>query len=313
MRKFIVDEKNANKRIDRYIMSEFKELPFSALQKAFRKKDVKVNGIRVRQDYTVKQEDTVELYIIDALLDGLQKPDNSPTDPGFSVVYEDDNLIIVNKRQGVPVHQDKNQISDNLIDNVRRYLKEKNTAVTEYAAFQASLCHRLDRNTGGLVIIAKNQDSLDYILKVLETREIKKYYQCLVKGKMEKPNAQLKAWLFKDESKSKVYINNSKTSGSLEIITRYKVLNYYPKLDISKLEVELVTGRTHQIRAHMAFIGHPIIGDGKYGLNTINRSLGIKHQELWACKLEFNFTTPGKLTYLTGKQFQIQPEFQCTM
>lgn len=309
MKTLVVDEKNSNKRIDKYIMSEFKALPFAVLQKAFRKKDIKVNGLRVKQDFIVTKGDRIEIYIVDTLFEGSLKAGEGVSGRGFTVVYEDENIIIVNKEQGIPVHQDKGQTANTLIDNVRRYLKEESILKPTTPSFQASLCHRLDRNTGGLVVIAKNQESLDYILELMETRAIKKYYQCLVRGKMEKQNAQLKAWLFKDESKSRVYINNYKTPGSVEIVTGYKVLSYNLKLDISKLEVELVTGRTHQIRAHLAFIGHPIIGDGKYGSNTVNRSLSAKHQELWAYKLDFNIQSPGILHYLNGKTFQIQPRF----
>ena len=305
MKTLIVDEKDSNKRIDRYISSVFTQLPFSALQKTFRKKDVKVNGVRVKQDYTVMPGDTIELYIADALLDG---PAGGPG-TGFTTVYEDDNIIIVNKKQGIPVHPDKSQASGTLIENVRKYLKETGYAPSGGSSFQPSLCHRLDRNTGGLVIIAKNQESLDILLDKMETREIKKYYQCLVKGKMDPKSAQLKAYLFKDESKSRVYVNNIRTPGSVEIITNYKVLDYNALHDISRLEVELVTGRTHQIRAHMAYVGHPVIGDGKYGSNAVNRPLGAKYQALWAYRLEFHFKSAGKLDYLNGKQFKVHPEF----
>lgn len=288
-------------------MSECSSLSFSALQKAFRKKDIKVNGVRVKPDYIVMPGDKVEIFITDTVLDGVSNTYEDTFIKGYSIVYEDENIIIVNKKPGISVHQDKTQAANTLIDNIRKYLNTSN------AFFQPSLCHRLDRNTGGLVIIAKNQESLDYMLEKMETREIKKYYQCLVKGKMENKEALLKGWLFKDESKSRVFVSNNKTVGAMEIQTKYKVISYNGKLDISHLEIELLTGRTHQIRAHLAFIGHPIIGDGKYGSNAVNRPLGAKIQELWACRLEFNFHENGKLGYLNGNIFKISPEFnlQC--
>lgn len=304
MKIFIVDEKNLNKRIDRYLTSELPQLGFPLLQKTFRKKDVKVNGIRVKQDYILETGDRIELYIADDLLDGHGKKINE----GFETVYEDDNIIIVSKEQGIPVHPDKGQASGTLIDNVRSYLKQNGSPSTS-SSFQPSLCHRLDRNTGGLVIIAKDQESLDILLEKMETKEIRKYYQCLVKGKLDPKSAQLKAYLFKDESKSRVYVNDHRTPGSLEIITKYKVLSYYPNQDISKLEVELVTGRTHQIRAHLAHIGHPVIGDGKYGSNAVNRPLGARQQALWACRLVFDIKNAGKLSYLSGRQFETEPRF----
>ncbi|NJD03635.1 MAG: RluA family pseudouridine synthase [Ruminiclostridium sp.] len=310
MKTLIVDEKNSNKKIDRYITAVMPDLPFSIIQKTFRKKDVKVNGVRVKQDYIVAPGDKIELYITDTLLEETVQRNADRQDKGFEPVYEDDNIIIVNKKQGIPVHPDKDQPSGTLIDNIRKYLKENNISIAGTSSFQPMLCHRLDRNTGGLVLAAKNQESLDILLEKIETREIKKFYLCMVKGKPDKNSAILKAFLFKDESKSRVYINNNKTPGSLEIITKYKLISYDAKHDISKLEVELVTGRTHQIRAHLAYIGHPVIGDGKYGSNTVNRPLGAKRQALWAYKLEFDFKDAGKLNYLKSRTFEVKPEFK---
>lgn len=310
MKTFIVDAKNSNKRIDRYIESVLPNLPFSILQKTFRKRDVKVNSVRVKQDFIVNTGDRVELYIADTIFDKLSCKDANTDNRGFSPVYEDENIFIANKEQGIPVHPDRDQSSGTLIDNIRRYLKENSSIKASATSFQPSLCHRLDRNTGGLVIIAKNQESLDILLEKMETREIRKYYQCLVKGRMDKKSALLKAYLFKDESRSRVYVSNSKAPGSVEIITKYDLLSYDPKLDISKLEVELVTGRTHQIRAHLAHIGHPVIGDGKYGSNAVNRPLGARYQALFAYKLEFNFINAGKLNYLKGRTFEIKPQFK---
>ena len=309
MRVLYVNEKNANKRIDRYLSAVMPEVPFSLIQKTFRKKDGKVNGIRVKQDYVAAPGDRIELYIADALLDESVQRNADRQDKGFEPVYEDENILIVNKKQGIPVHPDKDQSSGTLIDNVRKYLKEKSSPEAAISPFQPMLCHRLDRNTGGLVLIAKNQESLDILREKIETREISKFYQCLVKGKPARDSANLKAFLFKDESKSRVYISSNRTPGSLEIITKYRVVSYNPGLDISKLEVELVTGRTHQIRAHLAHIGHPVIGDGKYGSNAVNRPLGAKYQALWAYKLDFDFKDAGQLNYLKGRAFEVKPEF----
>ena len=309
MKTLIVKEKNSNKRIDRYITSVLPDLPFSLIQKTFRQKDVKVNGTRVKQDYVVTPGDKIELYIADTLLEDAAQRNGDRQDKGFEPVYEDENIIIVNKKQGIPVHPDRDQPAGTLIDNVRKYLKEKNSPKTGTSSFQPMLCHRLDRNTGGLVLIAKNQESLDILLQKMETKEISKFYQCVVKGKPDKDSTSLKAFLFKDESKSRVYISSNKTKGSLEIITKYKLISYDSRRDIGKLEVELITGRTHQIRAHLAYIGHPVIGDGKYGSNTANRPLGVKYQALWAYKLEFDFKDAGMLNYLKGRTFEVKPEF----
>jgi 23S rRNA pseudouridine955/2504/2580 synthase len=308
MRSILIGEKQAGKRIDKAIRELFPSMPVGAMYKAFRNKDVKVNGIRIKEEYILSAGDKLDLYIIDGILDGIPQNSDHEQVKDFSVVYEDSNILIVNKAQGLPVHPDKEQSADTLIDTIKTYLSEKG----EYnpsnpSDFPPSLCHRIDRNTGGLVVIAKNSKSFEILLDKIKNREIKKYYQCLVVGKMEKASAELKAYLFKDKKNSRVFISDNRVKYSLEIITRYKVISF--NKGISKLEVELVTGRTHQIRAHLAFIGHPIVGDGKYGSNAFNRSLGIKQQALWAYKLNFDFKNAGILNYLEGKTFEVLPEF----
>ena len=312
MQTITINKEASDKRIDKVLKETFTNMPQSAMYKAFRKKDIKVNGTRVKEDYIVKANDKVEIYIVDDILYGAPKEESVNFDKAFSIVYEDKNILIVNKKQGIPVHPDRDQTDNTLIDIVQDYLKLKGEYWDD--SFAPSLCHRLDRNTGGLIMIAKNDETLRSVLKKMSSGEIKKYYQCLVKGKVEKKEELLKAYLEKDERKSRVFIKDVKTKHSVEILTKYRLLSlhYIESLDetISRLEVELVTGRTHQIRAHLAYIGYPIVGDGKYGSNSFNRSLKAKYQSLWAYKLVFNFSKDSSiLKYLNGKKFEVEPEF----
>lgn len=313
MQAITVDRKNTGIKLEKYIQATYPGLSYGMLQKAFRKKDIKANGVRVGRDYVVMPGDRLEIYIADEFLNGTINLDRQsgkePEGHPFTVVYEDENILIVNKARGIAVHPDKDQVDGTLVDLVRRYLTEKQDSASNRADFQPSLCHRLDRNTGGMVILAKNRESHEIILEKLESREIKKYYQCLVKGRMEKKEDRLRAYLWKDAGKSRVFVSDRRNPGSLEIITAYRVIGYEPARDISRLEVELVTGRTHQIRAHLAFAGHPILGDGKYGTNAVNRSFGLKQQALWACRIRFAFSGKSLLDYLNGKEFQVEPGF----
>jgi len=310
MRTLTVNGNQSGRRIDRVLGEVFPSMPVNALFKAFRKRNVKVNGLRVKADFTVSKGDKIEIFVVDDILFGTPLDDGNSHGKGFEIVYEDENILVVNKSQGIPVHPDRDQSSGTLIDNIRNYLELKG----EYMpcapdSFAPSLCHRLDRNTGGLVLIAKNPESLEILLAKIKNREIRKYYQCIVSGRMAKSSAQLKAYLAKDKSKSRVFVYDRPMRNSQEIITKYSVISYDGGTDTSRLKIELVTGRTHQIRAHLAHIGHPVIGDGKYGSNMVNRRFGAKYQALWAYRLVFDFDDAGRLSYLGRKKFEVEPAF----
>jgi len=291
MRAYTVSEKYQHKRCDKFLLDQL-SVPPSVIYKAFRKRSIKVNGRRVGEDHLLMAGDTVEVYIPDAYLSEA-KPEASIQIP---IAYEDEHLLIVSKPQGLSVHGDRHGEESVLDELVRRLMNGRE-------GFPA-LCHRLDRNTGGLVIMAKDRDTLEIMEDKFRQHEIRKYYLTAVSGIPAEREAELTAYLRKDRSESRVFIFDRPAEGAERIITRYRILKaLYP---YALLEVELITGKTHQIRAHLAYIGHPILGDGKYGVNSVNRSLKLKYQALFAYRLIFDFKSPsGHLDYLKGLEVRL--------
>ena len=295
MRKFTAGKGESGKRLDRVLSDKFPGTPSGVILGALKERDVKINGVRSSASSRVDEGDEIDVFISDDHLD--MKPAES-----FSIVFEDSNVIIVQKRQGINVHANSANDRFNLIDAIREHMHENH----EHA--DIFLCHRIDRNTGGLVMLAKNRGSLSFIIEKMENRQIIKYYTCLLYGALPKEEDVLTAYLQKDSRNANVSVSDNEFPGSLQIVTKYKVLRY--ESNISLVEVELHTGRTHQIRAHFAHIGNPVIGDGKYGTNEINRPLGASMQALWASRIDFRFGSEnGILGYLSGKAFESKPEF----
>ncbi|MCL2057779.1 MAG: RluA family pseudouridine synthase [Oscillospiraceae bacterium] len=308
-------------RLDEYVMSVFPALPKNALYKAFRKKDIKIGGKWAAPETVIKPMDILNIYLPDDLLFGAQKangagastdapndaqtgtpisatigaPTDAPTGApiGFEVAYEDERLLIVNKPQGLPVHPDRSGGGLTLIELVREYLGAGAGSPlpgTGGAKLAPYMCHRIDRNTGGLVAIAKDRGALDTLLKALASGAVRKDYMCVVHGKPELPKATLRAYITKNASRGKVAVYptpGDAPGNAFEIVTRYRTIGYNAPSDTSKLEVSLLTGRTHQIRAHLASAGHPIIGDGKYCPNAINKRYYAPYQMLVAFRLTF--------------------------
>lgn len=301
MRSYITDKNNEGVRLDKFVMSVCKSLPSSMMYKYIRKKRIKVNGKKQEISYRLACGDVVELYINDEFFEKENEDTaflNAPSE--LNVVYEDSNIIIVNKPAGLVVHTDDGgETVHTLISYIKKYLYDKG----EYKLtddFAPSLCNRIDRNTCGLVIAAKNAASLRVMNQKIKDREIRKFYFCVVKGVPEPEEAVKKVYILKDEENKEVKVYSKPTEGAKTALTKYKVLK---KGSISSLvEVELLTGRTHQIRAQFAYMGHPLAGDGKYGEREFNRIMGRKYQALCAYKLVFDFETDGGvLEYLNGK------------
>lgn len=306
LKSFKISKNDANQRLDKFISKAVPNLPGSLMYKYIRTKRIKVNSKRAQISTRLNEGDTVDMYINDEFFAKSEhRYDFSSASKNIDIIYEDENIILADKKAGLLCHPDDKEYIDNLIARIKRYLYEK----CEYDpdsenSFTPALVNRIDRNTGGIVIAAKNAQSLKILNAQMKARNLKKTYLCVVHGVMERKNGTLEGWLLKDEKKNKVKIYKQNVPGSKEIRTRYSVIENDYQNNLSLVEVDLLTGRTHQIRAHFASIGHPLLGDGKYGTNELNKKLGYKKQFLYSYKLKFELDeSAGMLSYLNGKIF----------
>ena len=287
MKSLIVEEKYNKKRLNTFLLDKFDGLSINTIYKALRKKDIRINNIKISENVILNTGDEVKLFIVDGLLSSSSKQN-------FEIVYEDSNILIVNKPLNIEV------TGENSLSSILQAQYQDNGVPF------LEPCHRLDRNTCGLVLYAKNEPSLSILLNGFKNREIEKHYRCIVYNLPKNKKATLNAYLFKDKKKSQVYISDIPMKGYQKITTSYTLLDTDIKNNLAYLDIHLHTGKTHQIRAHLAHIGLPILGDGKYGINKINKQFSCKYQQLYSYSLTFHLKSPKHLAYLNEKTFKLK-------
>ena len=306
MKEFTIGTNDAGQRLDRFLAKSVPLLPASLAQKYIRIKRIKLNGARAERDTRLQAGDVLQLYINDEFFEAPREDNAFLTvaAPKLNIVYEDENVLLVDKRPGLAVHpHDGAEYGRTLIDHIQAYLYQKREwRPREEHSFTPALCNRIDRNTGGIVIAAKTAEALRVMNQKIKDREMDKRYLAIVEGTPKQKQGSLKGYLFKDAKKNRVFVTDTPQPGSKSCHTDYKVLTSGGGLSL--VECKLITGRTHQIRAQFAHAGHPLLGDGKYG--KLNKNYDRNYQALYSYKLTFSFTADaGGLSYLNGKSFQV--------
>ena len=307
MKEFTIGANDAGQRLDRFLAKAVPLLPASLAQKYIRLKRIKRNGQRADRDTRLEAGDVLQLYINDEFFD-KPREDNAyltVASPKLNIVYEDEHILLVDKRPGLAVHpHDGAEYGRTLIDHIQSYLyQKKDWRPREENSFTPALCNRIDRNTGGIVIAAKTAEALRVMNQKIKDREMDKRYLAIVEGTPKPRDGSLKGYLFKDAKKNRVFVTDKPQEGAKTCQTNYKTLA--SRSGLSLVECELITGRTHQIRAQFAHAGHPLLGDGKYG--KLDKKYDRNYQALYSYKLTFTFTTEaGALEYLNGKSFRVE-------
>ena len=307
MRELTIGKNDAGQRLDRFVAKSLPLLPPALLQKYIRLKRIKVNGKGSKRDARLLAGDTLQLYINDEFFDKPSEENMFLTvfRPQLDIVYEDENLLLVNKRPGLVVHADETEKVNTLINHIQAYLYQKKEWNPRWEnAFAPALCNRIDRNTGGIVIAAKNAETLRIMNEKIKAHEVEKSYLCITVGRPRPAEGKIEGFLLKDEAKKQVGFYRRPVPGGKTAVTLYRTLE--TRGPLSLVECRLLTGRTHQIRVSMAEIGCPLLGDGKYGRGDVNRRYGETRQALYSYKLAFPFPTgAGMLNYLRGREFTV--------
>ncbi len=308
MKEFSIRDNDAGQRLDRFVGKAVPLLPESLLQKYIRLKRIKLNGKGAKRDTRLVKGDAVQLYINDEFFEKPREENSylKVGTPRLNIVYEDENLLLLDKKPGVLCHSAGVWDYNTLIANVQAYMAQKGEwRPKEENAFAPALCNRIDRNTGGIVIAAKNAEALRILNDKIRGREIEKFYLCAVQGKPKPAAGRLENFLFKDAKKNQVFVKDKPEPGAKTAVTEYRTL--LSRGPLSLVECRLLTGRTHQIRVQMAHAGWPLLGDGKYGSERFNKSYEEKGQALYSYRLRFDFPTDaGVLDYLRGKEFRVE-------
>ena len=305
MREMTVTANDAGQRVDRFLQKALPLLPSSLAQKYIRLKRIKVNGKRTEQKYRLNEGDVLQLYINDEFF--AENPSPAPyltlTQPKLSICYEDSQILIVIKPPDMLCHSGEIQGEPTLVDHLKAYLYQSGAwRPEEEQSFVPALANRLDHGTGGLVLAAKTAPALKMLNEKIRMGEVHKFYLLAVHGKPSPPSGRLEGYLQKDEQSRRVAVTDGQTQGAKSAVTEYHVLE--TKGGLSLVECQLITGRTHQIRAQMAHLGTPILGDKKYGSQASNSGPKEPHQALWAHRVRFAFSTDADvLNYLSGQEF----------
>lgn len=301
MREFIITKNDSGQRLNKFLEKAVPLLPGGMMHKYIRLKRIKVNRKRTEVSYRLQEGDLVQLYINDEFLEKAEEDTAYlRAKPELDVLYEDEHILLVNKAPGVVVHADDSGTADTLIARIQAYLFRNGAWNPEdEASFTPALCNRIDRGTGGIVIAAKTAEALRVMNQKIRDRELHKTYLCAACGTIRPKQGEITGYILRHTDEHRVSVHRTQVKGSRTAVTKYRVLRETEELSL--VECELITGRTHQIRAHFAWIGHPLLGDSKYGRNDMNRKYHRKAQCLCSYKLRFDFTTDAEsLGYLNG-------------